>query len=45
MPKKAVPQQLSDPGVDQGPSKLRANREYLTGTGSTQSDDSGPPPF
>jgi hypothetical protein len=37
-----------DTGTEPGPSKLRANKDYLTGTGPTSAppdDDAGPPPF
>jgi hypothetical protein len=45
-PKQPVPQEEQDSGAEQGPSKLRPTKDYLTGTGTTQSDDdSGPPPF
>jgi hypothetical protein len=46
-PKPPVAQEQSEPGTEQGPSKLRANKDYLTGTDSTaqSDDDSGPPPF
>jgi hypothetical protein len=44
--KHVVPEDVSESTAENGPSKLRPTKDYLTGTGTTHHDDEdGPPPF